>query len=176
MLFRSRVPNLSELTSSGMHGNRFEQGNADLSPENSIQTDLSLHYHGELLSFDLAGYYNHLTNYIHISPSADTTASGLSIYRFSQTNARLYVGEAGIQFHPRSLPWMHFEANFSSVIGKQENGDYLSFIPAHKMRYEIRADRQKMAFLLKPTIKVSALTAFSQKHPSLMKLKQGVTP
>ncbi|MFA6590020.1 MAG: TonB-dependent receptor, partial [Bacteroidales bacterium] len=168
-----RVPNLSELTSSGMHGNRFEQGNADLSPENSIQTDLSLHYHGELLSFDLAGYYNHLTNYIHISPSADTTASGLTIYRFSQTNARLYGGEAGIHFHPRSLPWMHFEANFSSVIGKQENGDYLSFIPAHKMRYEIRADRQKMAFLLKPTIKVSALTAFSQKHPSPYETETG---
>lgn len=161
-----RVPNLSELTSNGMHGNRYEVGNENLSPENSFETDLSMHYHGEFLSFDLAGFYNHINDYIFISPTADTTTTGVDIYRFSQTNAVLYGGEAGIHFHPASLPWLHIEGTYSSVIGKQENGYFLPFIPANKLRYDIRAERKKLGFLKKPNIQVSTLSAFSQNNPS----------
>ncbi|MGI6573264.1 MAG: TonB-dependent receptor plug domain-containing protein [Fermentimonas sp.] len=161
-----RVPHLSELTSNGMHGNRYEIGNENLSPENSYETDLSMHYHGEFLSFDLAGFYNHINDYIFISPTTETTSSGVGIYRFSQTNAALYGGEAGIHFHPKSLPWLHIEGTYSSVIGKQENGNYLPFIPAQKFRYEIRAEREKIGFLKKPSIKISALTALKQSNPS----------
>ena len=161
-----RVPNLSELTSNGMHGNRYEIGNENLSPENSYETDLSMHYHGEFLSFDLAGFYNHINDYIFISPTTETTLGGVAIYRFSQTNATLYGGEAGIHFHPKSLPWLHIEGTYSSVIGKQENGNYLPFIPAQKFRYEIRAERETIGFLKKPSIKLSALTALKQSNPS----------
>ncbi|MGC8859567.1 MAG: TonB-dependent receptor [Ignavibacteria bacterium] len=161
-----RVPNLSELTSNGMHGNRYEIGNENLSPENTFETDLSMHYHGEFLSFDLAGFYNQINDYIFISPTTDTTSTGVGIYRFSQTNATLYGGEAGIHFHPKSLPWLHIEGTYSSVVGKQENGNYLPFIPAQKFRYEIRAEREKIGFLKKPSIKLSALTALKQGNPS----------
>lgn len=161
-----RVPNLSELTSNGMHGNRYEIGNENLSPENALETDLSVHFHGEFLSFDLAGFYNQIDNYIFISPTSDTTSFGIAIYQFSQANAALYGGEAGIHFHPKSLAWLHIEGTFSSVIGKQENGNYLPFIPANKVRYEIRAERKKLGFLNKPNIKISAVTAFSQSEPS----------
>nr|HPR59279.1 TonB-dependent receptor [Bacteroidales bacterium] len=136
------------------------------SPENSFETDLSMHYHGNYLSFDLAGFSNQINHYIFISPTTDTTASGVIIYRFSQTNAMLYGGEAGIHFHPQILPWLHIKGTFSSVIGKQENGDYLPFIPANKVRYEIRAERKKLGFLTNPNIKISALSAFSQNNPS----------
>jgi len=172
LMFRSnfakgyRVPNLSELTSNGMHGNRYEIGNENLSPENSFETDLSMHYHGEFLSFDLAGFYNQINDYIFISPTTDTTPTGVGIYRFSQTNAKLYGGETGLHFHPKSLPWLHIEGTYSLVIGKQENGNYLPFIPAQKFRYEIRAEREKIGFLKKPSIKLSALTALKQNNPS----------
>ena len=161
-----RVPNLSELTSNGMHGNRYEIGNENLSPENSFETDLSMHYHGEFLSFDLAGFYNQINDYIFISPTTDTTSTGVDIYRFSQTNANLYGGEAGIHLHPKSLPWLHIQGTYSSVIGKQENGNYLPFIPAQKFRYEIRAEREKIGFLKKSSIELSALTALKQANPS----------
>ncbi len=172
LLFRTnfakgyRVPNLSELTSNGMHGNRYEIGNENLSPENSFETDLSMHYHGEFISYDLAGFYNQINDYIFISPTTETTSTGMSIYRFSQTDARLYGGEAGIHFHPKSLPWLHIEGTYSSVIGKQENDDYLPFIPAQKFRYEIRAEREKIGLLKKPAIKLSALSALKQGNPS----------
>lgn len=161
-----RVPNLSELTSNGMHGNRYEIGNENLLPENSFETDLSMHYHGEFLSFDLAGFYNQINDYIFISPTTDTTSTGVGIYRFSQTNAELYGGEAGIHFHPKSLPWLHVEGTYSSVIGIQENDDYLPYMPVQKFRYEIRAERKEIGFLKKPSIKLSALTALKQANPS----------
>ncbi|MCK5814468.1 MAG: TonB-dependent receptor [Flavobacteriaceae bacterium] len=161
-----RVPNLAELTSNGIHGNRYEIGNENLSPENSFETDLSTHYHGEFLSFDLAGFYNHIDDYIFISQTMNTTATGINIYQYAQTNATLYGGEAGIHFHPKSLPWLHIEGAYSSVIGKQKNDDFLPFIPANKVRYEIRAERKKLGFFNKPHIQISALTAFSQDNPS----------
>jgi iron complex outermembrane receptor protein len=74
--------------------------------------------------------------------------------------------EAGLHFHPVSLPWLHIQGTYSSVTGKQENGDYLPFIPAHKFRYEIRADIKKTGILNKSAIKVSALTALKQDDPS----------
>lgn len=161
-----RVPNLSELTSNGIHGNRYEIGNDNLSPENAYETDLSMHYHSDFFSFDLAGFYNQINNYIFISPTTDTASAGDDIYRFSQTNAKLHGGEAGIHFHPKSLPWLHVQGTYSSVIGKQENGKYLPFIPAQKVRYEIRAEKEKIGFLKHPNIKLSALTAFMQNNPS----------
>lgn len=161
-----RVPNLSELTSNGVHGNRYEIGNENLNPENAYESDASLHYHGEYLSFDLAGFYNHIDNYIFISPTAETTSSGMEIYRFKQTNSKLYGGEAGVHFHPKSIPWLHVQGNYSMVTGKQENGNYLPFIPAQKFLYEIRAEKETLAFLKHPNIWLSALTALKQVKPS----------
>lgn len=161
-----RVPNLSELTSNGEHGSRYELGNENLKPEDAYESDASLHFHGEYLSFDLAGFYNHIDNYIFISPTSDATSSGINIYRFSQTNAKLYGGEAGIHFHPAVIPWLHVKGVYSSVTGKQENGDCLPFIPAQKFRYEIRAEKEKLAFLIHPNVWVSALTALKQNCPS----------
>lgn len=161
-----RVPSLSELTTNGMHGNRYELGNENLSPQNAFETDASMHYHGVFLSFDLAGFYNRINDYIFIAPTTDTTANGIDIYQYSQSNAVLFGGEAGIHFHPKAIPWLHVEGVFSSVIGKQDNGDYLPFIPAHKLRYELRAERERLGFLHHPHIKIAALSAFSQDHPS----------
>lgn len=161
-----RVPNLSELTSNGMHGNRYEIGNDSLSPENAYETDISLHYHGDFLSFDLAGFYNMIDHYIYVSPTDETTTSGVKIYRYNQCNATFFGGEASIRFHPESIRWLQLESHFSSVIGKNEKGEYLPFIPAGKLRNEIRLERKKLNFLHKPTITLSAITVLAQNHPS----------
>jgi iron complex outermembrane receptor protein len=161
-----RVPNLSELTSNGMHGNRYEIGNDSLSPENAYETDISLHYHGDFLSFDLAGFYNIIDHYIYVSPTDETTSSGVNIYRYSQSNAALFGGETSIRFHPESIQWMQLVSSFSSVIGKKENGEYLPFIPAHKFRNEIQLKRKKLDFLHEPALTLSAITALAQNHPS----------
>ena len=90
----------------------------------------------------------------------------MGIYRFEQTNSKLYGGEAGVHIHPKSIPWLHVQGNYSMVTGKQENGKYLPFIPAQKFRYEIRAEKETLAFLKHPNIWLSALTALKQDNPS----------
>jgi len=161
-----RTPNLSELTSNGMHGNRFEKGNPDLTTVHTYESDLSMHYHGRHISFDIAGFYNIIDNYIFISPTNDTAANGSKIYKFSQSNSSLLGGEIVFHIHPKPIHWLHFETKFSTVIGKQENGDYLPFIPANKIRVELRAEVSKLWDFVNPYININSLTAFRQDKVS----------
>jgi len=170
LLFRTnfaaayRTPNLAELTSKGPHELRFETGDENLVPENSREIDLSLHYHIDNLIFDLAGFYNKINNYIFITPTGDTTSSGMNIYKYKQSDSYLFGGETGIHFHPEHMEWLHIETVFSFVIGKKEDGMYLPFIPAHKIQLELRAEKEKLGFLHNAFIYARSTTAFNQNN------------
>lgn len=170
LLFRAnfaaayRTPNLAELTSNGPHELRYEIGDQNLVPENSYETDLSIHYHIDNFIFDLAGYYNIINNYIFISPTGETTISGMDIYKYQQVNSRLWGGEIGLHFHPMPVKWLSFEPTFSFVTGKQENGVCLPFIPAHKFHFELRAEKEHLLFLQKAFASVFTTTAFNQNN------------
>jgi len=125
-----------------------------------------MHYHGEFLSLDLAGFlqpYRQL--YLYFSHSWHHI-NRHGIYRFSQTNAELYGGEAGVHFHPKTIPWLHIKGVYSSVTAKQKNGDYLPFIPAQKFRYEIRPKKKRWPSW-NTLMYAVALTALKQNKPSL---------
>ncbi len=170
LLFRTnfaaayRTPNLAELTSKGPHELRFEKGDENLVPENSREIDMSLHYHIDNLIFDLAGFYNKINNFIFIAPTGDTTSTGMNIYKYEQTDSYLYGGETGIHFHPEQMEWLHIETVFSFVIGKQKDGGFLPFIPAHKIQLELRGEKEKVGFLNNAFIYAKSSTAFSQKN------------
>ncbi len=159
-----RTPNLAELTSKGQHELKFEIGDPNLVPENSYESDISIHYHKENLTFEVAGFYNRVNNYIYLSPTSDKTDSGIDIYKYQQANATLYGGETGLHIHPVAIKWMHFEVNYSSVIGKQKNGEYLPFIPAHKLNFEISGEMKKLLFLKNAFVTFNTLTAFNQNN------------
>ncbi len=159
-----RTPNLAELTSNGQHELRYEVGDQSLIPENAYESDLSLHYHKTNVAFDIAGFYNMINNYIFISPTSDTMVSGIDVFKYKQANSTLFGGEAGLHVHPKTLKWLHFETTFSSVIGKQQNGDYLPFVPAHKLRFELRSEKEKMLFLKNAFASVNSSTAFNQNN------------
>ncbi len=170
LLFRANfaaaycTPNLAELTSNGQHETRYEIGDQQLVPENAYETDVSIHYHKDNFTFDMAGFYNIINHYIFISPTLDTTASGIEIFRYKQANSVLFGGEAGLHIHPKPLNWLHFETTFSSVIGKQNNGDYLPFVPAHKLKFELRIEKDKLLFLQKTFVAFNTCTAFAQNN------------
>jgi len=159
-----RTPNLAELTSNGQHENRYEVGDQKLVPEISYETDLSLHYHRNNFTFDIAAFNNIINNYIYISPTGDTTNSGINVYQYKQSNSKLFGGETGLHIHPSYFKWLHFVTTFSSVIGKQQNGDYLPFIPAHKLNFELRADKEKLSFVEKAFISLNTTTALNQNN------------
>jgi iron complex outermembrane receptor protein len=159
-----RAPNLAELTSNGLHENRYEQGNAALKPQRAYGSDLSLHYHIDHVSFDLAGFYNKINDYIFLSPTGTESADGFPVYKYLQANAGLYGGEAVVHIHPKPVEWLHLETTYSSVTGKRENGEYLPLIPAHKLRMEIRGEVKQFGLLENGYLKFSALHAFDQQN------------
>ena len=46
--------------------------------------------------------------------------------------------------YTKLLRWLHFETTYATVVGKQQNGDYLPFVPAHKLKFELRAEKDKL--------------------------------
>ncbi len=159
-----RTPNLAELTSNGQHETRYEIGDKNLIPEKSYEIDLSMHYHVDNLTIDLAGFYNNINNYIFISPTGDTTSNGIYIYEYKQNNSYLYGAEAGIHFHPEAMKWLHLLTTFSSVTGKQKSGSNLPFIPAKKIYMELRAEKESLAFLNKAFLMVTSTSVFKQEN------------
>ena len=161
-----RSPNLAELTSNGLHENRYEVGNPDLLPQHAYEGDLSVHYHFDNLSFDVAGFYNKINDYIFNSPTGNKSPGGFPIYKYMQSNARLHGGEAVLHIHPRPIEWLHFETVFSTVTGEGENGDYLPFIPADKLKFELRAEKERLMFFENTYFKINVLNAFNQNKPA----------
>jgi len=161
-----RTPNLAELTSKGPHELRFETGNPDLLPENSYESDVSVHLHKSNFICEVAAFYNIVDQYIFIAPTGKFTASKIQIYNYRQANSVLFGGEAGVHFHPDPIPWLHSKGTFSTVTGKQDNGDFLPFIPANKIRFELRAEKEKILSLKTAFIQFDTQTAFGQNNPA----------
>jgi iron complex outermembrane recepter protein len=136
-----RAPNLAELTSNGVHegSNRYEIGNSALDNEQNLQTDLNVEYKSSHFELFANGFYNHINNYIFISPNGNVI-DGNNVYDYVQANAKLYGGEAGIHFHPHPLDWLHFTSSFETVIGKKDDGDNLPLIPANKWNNNFRGE------------------------------------
>jgi iron complex outermembrane recepter protein len=136
-----RAPNLSELTSNGVHegSNRYEIGNPNLKNEQNLQTDLNLEFQNSHFEFFVNGFYNHINNYIFISPNGNQIDDNF-VYDYIQDNANLFGGEIGLHFHPHPLDWLHFESSFETVTGKKANGNFLPLIPANNFNNTIRTD------------------------------------
>lgn len=161
-----RTPNLAELTSKGQHEARYEVGNSNLIPENAYEADLSIHYHKPNFTFDMAGFYNLLNHYIYISPTRNTSTSGLPIYAYYQDNSFLFGGETGVHFHPSTLKWLHFMTTFSTVTGKKNNGEYLPFIPSNKLKMQPRIEVEKLLFFSKATFEINYNFTMNQEKAS----------
>ncbi len=160
-----RTPNIAELTENGMHGVRYEQGNSELKSQRSYEADLSAHFHSKFVMVDVSGFYNRINDYIFIAPTDDTIASGDKIYRYSQTNSEIYGGELAIDVLPAN--WLNFKTSYAYLIGKQDDGNYLPFIPQNKLRFEIKFQKQKISFLNNTFFKIGGLYAAKQNNPAM---------
>ena len=136
-----RAPNLAELSSNGVHHgtNRFEIGNSNLKNEQNIQIDIATEYKNEHLELFVNGFYNHLNDYIYLSPTGEIEDDA-EVFNYTQENAKLFGGEIGFHFHPHPLDWLHVESTFETVIGKQDNGNYLPLIPANTLKNTIKTE------------------------------------
>lgn len=136
-----RAPNLSELSSNGVHegSNRYEIGNSNLKNEQNFQVDLNIDYNSEHFDFFVNGFYNNINNYIFISPNGTTIDTNF-VYDYLQNNAVLYGGETGIHLHLHELDWLHMTSSYERVIGELENNLNLPLIPANQWKNNFRAN------------------------------------
>lgn len=143
-----RAPNIAELAANGVHEGtfRYEIGNSNLKQETSLQFDLGLEYTANKVTFGLNAYANRIYNYIYPGNFNNETkevtndngsVDNIPVYRFVQTNADLYGGEASIDFH--LIKSLHFENSFAYVKGVNRAQDTpLPFIPAASINNELR--------------------------------------
>jgi len=133
-----RSPNLAELSSNGLHEGtfRFEIGNPKLKAEQNFNPEINVNYQSRRLRFYSAFFINFFRNYIYLAPTS-TQLFGFDIYRFLQSDARLYGSEVSLHIMPSSK--ISFENSFNTVTGKLNSGKRLPFIPANKMVTDIVA-------------------------------------
>lgn len=166
-----RAPNLSELTSNGVHegSNRYEIGDSNLKNEQNFQVDLNLEYKSQHFEIFVNGFYNHINNYIYITPTG-TEIDGNDVYNYIQNNASLFGGEAGIHFHPHPFDWLHFTSSFENVIGKQGDNN-LPLIPANQWKNNIRTEFALKNWLQKGYASVFFNYTFAQNNFSTFETK-----
>lgn len=162
-----RAPNLAELTSNGVHegSNRYEIGNSNLENEQNFQTDLNLEYRNPHFELFVNGFYNHINNYIFISPNG-TVIDGNDVYDYVQANANLFGGEAGIHFHPHPLDWLHVTSSFESVTGKRQNGDNLPLIPANRWNNALKTEFKSSKYFKDGFAVLNVEYTLRQNNPS----------
>ena len=93
-----RAPTLFELLTNGPHPGeaRFEIGQPDLRAEASFNLDVSARWQSDRVQGEIAGFRNRIADYIYIAPTGGTQDS-LPVYRYQQTDAVLWGGEASLE-------------------------------------------------------------------------------
>ena len=133
-----RAPNLAELGSNGVHEGtlRYEIGNKNLYPENSLQGDLGLDIATSYLSLQVAAFASRINTYIFAEAIPGVIREGVPAYRFRSGLAHLKGGEIAIDVHP--VHRLHLSSAFSCVYAREDRGDDLPLIPAPRLFSEIK--------------------------------------
>lgn len=162
-----RAPNLAELTSNGVHegSNRYEIGNANLKNEQNFQTDINFEFRNSHFEFFVNGFYNAINNYIFISPNGEIIDQN-NVYNYTQANANLYGGEAGVHFHPHPIDWLHIISSFETVSGKQTNNQNIPLIPANKWNTSIKTEFKNTKNFKDTFTSINVEHLFDQNNPS----------
>jgi len=164
-----RAPNLYELSADGEHhgAHRYEKGDSNLISEKNLEVDFSFHVHGVHYVFDVSLFHNYINNYIYLTPTADTSGEGLTVYRHYQDDALLYGGEAGIDFHPHILHDLHLKSTISLVFGDNlELEQPLAMVPSHKWNNELEYTFKNISFADKFVLSLNANYYFKQDRIS----------
>jgi len=133
-----RAPDLFELFADGVHGGvaAVQQGNPDLDPERSLNTDLGLRWRSQRLAASATFFRNRIDDFIFLQDSGTTDpGSGLPVFDFRQDDATLTGLELDARGRP--VPELELSASYSIVDGENDRTDEdLPLQPADELRLE----------------------------------------
>ncbi len=132
-----RAPTLFELYADGVHGGvaAVQQGNAELDPERSLNTDLGLRWESSGLSASATIYRNEIDNYINLRDTGTTAGSGLPVFEYQQNDAVL----EGIELQARGMisETVELAGTLDAVDARNDaTGEDLPLQPADELRVE----------------------------------------
>ncbi len=159
------APNYAELSTFGRHEGtyRFEVGEPELKMEQNIEGDLGLIWELNSISLDLSGFYNYITDYIYINPTADSI-EGLQVYQYVQNDANISGAALRFDLHPETMKWFDLNSSLAVTSGKLKDGSFLPYIPAHKVFTELRLQKEAMGPLLNAYIALDMDNHFGQNN------------
>lgn len=162
-----RAPNLSELSSNGLHEGtiRYEIGDPSLGIEHNLNGDLGMEYENKNLFIYLSGYYNQIYNYIYLAPTPQEFF-GYPIYRYLQQDAHLYGTEAVVNIMPTGGKELQLKNAYAITKGVLSEGGYLPFIPAQKLTSSIRYEKKTNLNLSSFYVEPEWSYVFSQTTPA----------
>jgi iron complex outermembrane recepter protein len=175
-----RTPNLNELFSYGvkLENQRFEIGDQNLTKETNHEIDFNLLYTSKNISIEGSVYNNLISDYIYIAPTGNTVPSNIDPaemspeYKYHQSDARIYGGEAGIDIHPVAIKWSHFESKISTLTAKRRDNDsYLPTMPATKLFNTLYFNFDKIYSFKNAFVSVGTVTAFDQNKVANNEMK-----
>lgn len=164
-----RPPNLSELMSYGVHHGtaRFEIGNLNLSSEYATQADASLELAGEHLSIIANPFFNRISNFIFINPSANTI-DGYPVFEYEQSQyATLIGGDLGFHYHPHFLHQLHLESSFSYIEAQDDLGNNLPLIPQARINSSVKLEFKGQKKLKLDNLSLQHFYHFSQNKTTV---------
>lgn len=131
-----RAPAINELTSNGLNigSNAFQLGNINLKAEQGYQIDLAYGNNGRDVSFEIDGFYNHISNFIFANRT-DSVSQGYPVFEYVSSNTAILTGvSVTLGVHPEAVKWLEWENMFSYMYTwlphQTDSTDHLPWIPA----------------------------------------------
>lgn len=132
-----RMPIAKELGANGVnyHYFRYEKGDADLSPERSLQLDLGAEFNKEDWHLSFSPFLNYFPNYIYLNPSFEHDflyGAGNQIFNYTQSEVLRYGAEiSAIHQLTEELSFeLLGEYVYSEQLSGSKKGYTLPFAPA----------------------------------------------
>ncbi|PAP75791.1 TonB-dependent receptor [Rubrivirga marina] len=139
-----RPPNVSELYSFGVHHGtaQFEIGDPDLGVERSLDVNATLRHESEHVSAEVAGYVNHVFDYVYALEQPDPTVTirgTFPTYAYTHTDARLAGVDAQVEIRP--LDWLDLGARASVLRADNlDLGGPLYGVPSDRFGGHVRVE------------------------------------
>ncbi len=163
-----RPPSINELYANGLHAAvaTFEQGNANLKPEQSYNAEVTLKYAGAKFDFDFTAYNNSINNFIYRLPSNsfNTSFRGVfPIFNYVQTNALLQGFETNLNFKLRTNLSLNAAYTFLYANDISENVP-LIFMPANRINSGIEWQLSKVKKVKNAFVQLNYQYVFKQNR------------
>jgi iron complex outermembrane receptor protein len=141
-----RAPSVFELFVNGEHegSGRFEVGRADLSPERSINTDVSLRRQSATVQAEVTAFRNRVNHFIFPRPTGTVDAgSGLPVFNIAQANATLIGAEALVKWQARD--WLGLSLGADVLRGDNDDlKEPLPQMPGNRIKWGLRLSQASL--------------------------------